>query len=215
MLVPLAMDDPDGALQAADATLASFQSDHFVAQHFHHLIATVQTHLYAGDTQGAWERLAKSWKSLEDAGFLYLDCLNLQLRYLRATAALAGALEGGASGWSPDRLVRLARADARTLSKSRLPIARPLAAAIDAGLSMLQHDTSAARTALTTAVDGFATADMALHREAARVVRGGLAADEPSREERRAGLAWMQGEGIHNPAAMLRLLIPCSGGDQP
>src|SRR5262249_52987428 len=37
VLVPLAMDDPHGALQAADATLASFEREHFVAQHFHHL----------------------------------------------------------------------------------------------------------------------------------------------------------------------------------
>ena len=208
VLVPLAMDDPAGALRDADATLASIQSDHVVAQHFHHLIATVQTHLYVGDTHGAWDRLTQAWESLQDAGFLSLDCLNLQLRYLRSTAALAGARAGGTPGWTPERLVQVARTDARKLSKSRLPIARPLAAAIEAGLAHVRRDSDAARVALTRAVDGFAAADMALHCEAARVARANLMTDERGREDRRAGLTWMESEGIRNPAAMLRLLMP-------
>ena len=78
----------DVALRVADDTLGDYRTDQFTSQHRHHLVATVHSHLYADDPERAWSRVDGAWRPLRWSGFLFLDCLGTQLRYLRACAAL-------------------------------------------------------------------------------------------------------------------------------
>jgi hypothetical protein len=66
ILAPLAADEPDRALADAEAMLLPFSTDHYTSQHFHHVVATVQVHLYTGDGWKAWERIADAWPHLRN-----------------------------------------------------------------------------------------------------------------------------------------------------
>jgi hypothetical protein len=129
VLARLAADDPDRALREADAMLAPFQTDHFTSQHFHHLVATVQAHLYTGDVWEAWRRIVVAWPGMREMGYLFLACLACQLRYLRAIAALAAVdtpPPDELRHWTPRRLERVARREAWSLARAAVPSGAPL-----------------------------------------------------------------------------------------
>ena len=60
--------------------------------------------------------------------------------------------------------------------------------------------------ALRVACEGFDAADMALHREAARRHLGALVPG--GTKERKQSADWMEREGIVNPEAMARAVVP-------
>jgi hypothetical protein len=99
----------------------------------------------------------------------------------------------------------VARSDARRIARSRLPIARPLAAAVHAGLATLEGDEARAIALLRAAIEGFDRGEMALYREAARL-RLASSSGDPSEGAR--ARAWMEAEGIVDPVAMAAALVP-------
>jgi hypothetical protein len=199
----LVRDEVDTALQIADETLGDYRTKQFTSQHRHSLIATVQSHLYAGDAARAWARITEAWGPLRWSGFLLLDCLGTQLRYLRACAALALARERSSSR---AELLRVTGHEARRIRRSTLPMARPMAAALDAGVAGVLGDRQAQTQALRAACDGFDRAGMALHQAACRWY---LAELVPGSEDLRADSAqWMEHEGIVRPGSMVRAVVP-------
>ena len=208
VLAPLAADDPDRALREAAAMLAPFQTDHFTSQHFHHLIATVQAHLYAGEPWKAWELVLGSWPALRQVGYLFLACLAGQLRYLRAITALAAAESSPPAAlrrWTPRRLERAARHEAWRLTRLSVPSGRPRAAAIRAALAARRGDRGVQRAALVAAIEGFERVEMALHADAARLQ---LAAVDGSAASWQAAEDRMRAENVREPVALVRTLVP-------
>jgi eukaryotic-like serine/threonine-protein kinase len=194
------------ALRVADDTLLDYQPGQFTSQHRHHLVATVQAHLYAGDVEHAWRRVDDVWRQLRWSGFLWLDCLGTQLRYLRACAALAFARAHRRASPSTRALVRIATREKQHITRSALPMAAPMGAAIDAALAAVGQRRDAQVAALRAAVKGFDAADMALHREAAR---WHLAALVPEDEYlRQHSEDWMQDQRVVRPGSMARAVVP-------
>jgi eukaryotic-like serine/threonine-protein kinase len=196
-------DRVDIALRVADDTLGDYRTDQFTSQHRHHLVATVQIHLYAGDAAQAWSRVDGAWQPLRWSGFLLLDCLGTQLRYLRACSALALARTAGEGSKS---LLAVASHEMGRIRRSTLPMAAPMAAAIEAGIAGAERRQDAQVTALRAACDGFDAAEMALHREASRwhlaaLIPGGVTV-------RNESAGWMRREGIVSPASMARAVVP-------
>jgi hypothetical protein len=200
----LAADQVDMALQISDETLRDYPADQFTSQHRHHLVASVQSHLYAGNAEQAWACVERAWPSIRWSGFLLLDCLGTQLRYLKACAALAMAR--APSCGSPARFLRIARHEARRIRRSALPMASPMAAAIDAGVSGTERNPDAQIVALTSAAEGFALADMTLHQQAARRHLSTLAGDDARQPDTSA--AWMAQQGIVRPSSIARAVVP-------
>jgi eukaryotic-like serine/threonine-protein kinase len=210
VLAPLAADDPDRALREAEGILEPFRADHFTSQHFHHLIATVQAHLYAGEPWKAWQRIEGAWPELRKVGYLFLACLACQLRYLRALAALAAAdapPPDALRAWTPRRLERVAQREARLLARATVPSGAPRAAAIQATLAARRGHRAGQRSSLVAAVEGFDRVQMALHREGARLQLAALDGSAPSRAEAEARF---RDEEVRNPLALLRTLMPGS-----
>jgi hypothetical protein len=202
----LAANDADSAIDLAEKTLEGVPGTQFTSQHRHHLVAVVQSHLYTGDAAEAWKRIEKAWGPLRWAGFLSLNCLGTQLRYLRASSALALARLEGHQSRLFKSLVSSASHEARRIRKSTLPMAAPMAAAIEAGIAGASQRRDEQIAAYRSAVDGFDAADMALHREAARLSASSLTQDsDPLRKQ---SVDWMTNEGVVNPTSMAQAVVP-------
>jgi tetratricopeptide (TPR) repeat protein len=214
----LAQDRADEAKVVAAEAISPWPSTTFLTQHYLYLIATVQADLYAGDVWAAWRRVGEAWPKLSRAQFLSLAFARVELRHLRARAALAAAAsprEGLPPGamppdpaWAPARLIRLARAEAAHLRREHLPSASPFASLIAAGIAAWEGDHSVAVSQLARAAQAAEQADMGLYGAAARhregVLRGGEAGCRLSGDAER----WMRAQGIQNPTAMVAVLTP-------
>ena len=205
VLAWLAADEPDAAVRIADETLGEYRMDRFTSQHRHHLVATVQSHLYAGDAEKAWARVEQAWRPLQWSGFLWLECLGTQLRYLRASAAIARA-RMIPPGRVHHTLLGAAAAEARRIRRRQVPMAAPMAAAIEAALAGATGRRELQIDALRAACDGFNSAEMGLHREAARWHLADLLPDGEALRE--VSAAWMCEQGVVSAARMARALVP-------
>ncbi len=203
VFVPLAADDPRGAIESADRLVDSLSSEHYTAHDYYRLVATVKADLYARDGASAWERIDREWRKLRMAGLLSLEGIAITLRYSRACAALACAARGGSASHSPARLKRIAAAEAAWLRRSKLVNGAPLAQCVQAGLAVLGSDRAAAAVALEHAHAGFEGAEMALYAAACRLHLARLGAAEESES-----LRWMQEQGVRNPAALAATVVP-------
>ena len=202
----LAGDDARSAIDLAEKTLEGVPGAQFTSQHRHHLVAVVQSHLYSGDAAEAWRSIEKAWGPLRWAGFLSLNCLGTQLRYLRASSALALARLEVPQSRVFKSLVSAASHEARRIRKSTLPMAAPMAASIDAGIAGASQRRDEQIAAFRSAVEGFDAADMALHREAARLSATSLIQDsDPLRKQ---SVDWMTNEGVVNPTSMAQAVVP-------
>jgi hypothetical protein len=200
VLVPLAADDPQGAIDTADRVLDSLSADHYTAHDYHHLVATVKADLYAGEGVSAWRRIDREWRLLREAGLLSFEGISLTLRYLRACAALACAAQGGRPGAHPSRLRRVAAREAASLRRSKLANGAPFADCVQAGLASQRSERVAA---LERARAGFERAEMALHAASCHLQLAQLGAAAESEP-----LRWMEEQGVRNPAAMAAAVVP-------
>jgi len=202
----LAGNDYASAIDLAEKTLEGVPGNQFTSQHRHHLVAVVQSHLYSGDAPQAWSRIESAWGPLRWAGFLSLNCLGTQLRYLRASSALALAKAEGPRSRAFKSLVGLASHEAKRIRRSTLPMAAPMAASIEAGVAGATNHHKEQIAAFLSAVDGFGVADMALHREAARLSVADLIQD--SEDLRKQSVEWMTNESVVNPISMAQAVVP-------
>jgi len=202
-LVTLAADRPEEAIRLADAALATWPPRAFTTSHQAHFQVTLSARLYAGATDEAWAQIERTWPQLQGAHFLRLDAIGLQLRHMRARAALLSAHTARVR--RADELRRIAAAEAARIGRSSLPHAVAMRATIEAALAGQLGDRERAVRSLETALAGFERSGMALAREATRLAHAGLCADrEHARRAEHMALAWFAVAGVKNPQAMAR-----------
>ncbi|MEO8699585.1 MAG: protein kinase [Kofleriaceae bacterium] len=204
-LVHLAADRPETAIAEADAAIEPFPRETYLGPHYHHLFAIVQAALYRGHAAEAWAAVEAAWKEIEGARFLSAQCLRVEIRHLRARTALAvAAIE-------PRRARKLhdvALADAARIARDDVGPAAPFAAMIRAGVARARGAHGDTHSALEAAVRGFDAAHMAMYAHAARYRFGELVGGTRGSELRDGATAWMTGQGIVRPAAMIAMLAP-------
>jgi hypothetical protein len=196
----LARDCPDEADEHATAAMRRWTSTGFHSQHYFELIARVQTALYRGDGAAALHLLEAAWPKLESAMLLRLQSIRIELRHLRARAALSAS---AARGVDQDRrrLLRLASKDAASIAGEDMPWASPLAEIIRAGVSAQRGDRQAAEDSLGGAAVELDSLEMGLYAAAARLQRERLAGGAVSTE-------WMAKQGIVAPFKLASMLVP-------
>ncbi|WP_049805216.1 serine/threonine-protein kinase PknK [Stigmatella aurantiaca] len=209
------------AMAAQSPRTSTWPESAYRRQHFAHLISTVYTAHYEGKPWPAWRAVLDQWEPLRGSFMLALRTTGLNLRHMRARAALAAAAAlaredtpppaGVPSRWRRRALLADARAQVRELEKDPLGCARPLAGLVRAGLAWQEGDGARAQRDLEASVEGFAREDMALYREAARwalgAVRGGAGGERSQRQARE----WMEAEGVVRPGALVAALVPGVG----
>jgi hypothetical protein len=216
----LVRDEADEALAVADDAMVRWPaSDVFQVQHYVHLIATVNADLYRGDPWSAFARITSAWPRLRAAMFLALESARVELRNLRARAALAAAVApvvaaGAASpdrAWPRERLLQLASAEANKLARIEDVVsARPLARLIEAGVACARGDDAAARIGYEEAERMLRDVDMSVHAAAAAWSRGRMEGGDSKRERCDDAVLWAERERVQRPQAMLPVFAPAS-----
>jgi eukaryotic-like serine/threonine-protein kinase len=204
-MVRLAEDRPEDAIAEADAAIAPFPREVYLGPHYHHLFAVVQAELYRGRPDAAWSAVDAAWREIRRARLLVPQCLRVEIRHLRARAALAfAAAEPGRAR----RLHAVALSDASRIARDSVAPAPPLAAMIRAGVAAGSGDRRRAREQLELAAAGFDAARMALYAHAARRALGGVIGGSSGDELRERAAAWAAVQSIRRPDAMFAMLAP-------
>ena len=193
-------DDAEQARQRTIDSVARFPAIGFQSPHYADLLAQTRIDLYEGKAWQAWSRIEGAWPRLRGAQLLRLQVFRIELRHLRACAALAAARTADRprelSAWTPARLVRLATRDARRLRREDLALGAAAAATIEAALA---PSPAGARVLLCEAAAGFQSAGAPLFAaisEHIAIAAGGtprIAAGATS---------------VRNPSRLARIVVP-------
>ena len=199
----LAADQPDQAMAEGGEALRRWSQRGFHFQHYFHLFAATQVHLYRGDHAAAHDEVIAAWPHLESSLLLSVQQNKVEALHFRARAELAHARATGDTA-----LVKTALRRARAIEKQRTGWADGLALLLRAAGEDALGRPERARAALEQAIARLDGAGMQLFAAAARRRLGLLtgAGDEVESAE-----ATLQALGCRNPAPMADMLVPGFG----
>jgi hypothetical protein len=201
----LAKDDADGASAAVARALGMWHSEGFHLQHFWALHARVEIALYRGDPATAWTLLQDARQGLRRSLLLRVQQLRLWLRQTRARAALALAAHDPTAR---ERLLAVARAEARAIGREGTPWGAGMASLFGGLILEREGDAERAAARLDDAASRLDAAHMAVYAAAARRARGRLAGPDTGAAPMREAEALMRARGVHDPARFAAMLAP-------
>lgn len=205
--VQLAADRPKDARHDVEEALERWSRKGFHMEHWWLLIARTQIDLYEGRPLVAWRRLKRSWPALSSSQLLRMQMIDVHTSYLRAMTAL------GASSFASRKSERWAlRRDGerfgRRLAKMRIPLARGMAIALEAGLTAQRGDLLRAANLLVQTEKAADSLDMPIFAAAARHRRGLLLAGDRGAELKNSAVDALSNRGVVNPQAMIQMIAP-------
>ena len=180
--VYLADDDPACASERIDSAIHEWSHAGFHVQHVWHLRAAVEIALYEGQGLLAWTRLSQAWQTARSSLVTRVQFTRMVLEDVRGRAALAAAAQTE-NDRERERFLAIAGEAAGRLEDEDAEWGRALAMLL--------------RGRLTEAEPLLEQVEMHLHAAAVRMRLGNP-----------AGREWMLAQGIRNPEAMARLLLP-------
>jgi GTPase SAR1 family protein len=194
--VYLVEDQPARASEQIENAIRGWSQAGFHVQHMWHLRAGVEIALYEQRGMLAWTKLAQSWRAARTSLVARVQFTRMVLEDVRGRAALAAAAEAGTER-ERDRLLDIAGRAAKRLDAAKAPWGTALAMMLRAGQAFARGSHQEGLRRLRTAEPLLQKLEMHLHAAAAR-----RRLDDPS------GTEWMTAQGIKNPEAMTRLLLP-------
>jgi hypothetical protein len=205
----LALDRPEYARERAARAIAWWPEDDYRLQHYQHYIATAQALMYEGNGTDAHRATVEHWPKLAANHFLLVPCARDELAHLRARTALAAAaqLDPTARRRERERLLLLAEGSVRPLTRHGLDAGKAWACLISASVESLREQPAEAAASFRRAIVECDRARMAHYREAARYCLGALDGTDGRAHVDRA-VSWFESEGVKNPRAMVRMLVP-------
>jgi len=194
--VYLADDQPAQASQQIENAIRGWSHAGFHVQHMWHLRAGVEIALYERRGTLAWTKLDERWQAARTSLVARVQFTRMVLEDVRGRAALAAAAEA-VTERERDWLIDMAGRAAKRLEAEKAPWGTALAMLIRGGQSFARGNPQEGLRRLRTAEPLLQQLDMHLHAAATR-----RRLDDPS------GTDWMTAQGIRNPEAMTRLLLP-------
>ncbi|MBS1148516.1 MAG: pknB 32, partial [Myxococcaceae bacterium] len=192
----LAADQPDRARASVREVLGGWSTESFLFQHYWSLLSEGMIDLYQGDGESCWQRLRRDWPSLQNSMFLRVQNVRVEARFLRARSCLATGRLG------------LALADAERMEGEGVEWARAFSLLIRSAVAAGRQMPERALSLLTRAIALLEAGHMALFAAAARARLGELEGGELGAARIKAGHAWMLAQGVKDPEAMTRMLVP-------
>jgi serine/threonine protein kinase/tetratricopeptide (TPR) repeat protein len=196
---------PDEGRRAADEAMQRWPHRTYHLQDYWHAYALAQIELYDGDPMAAWTRLRQTWRALGGALLRQVQMVRIEVLWGRGRAAVAAARIAPAER---RRLVKDAAWCVRMLRRERRVDAEALALALAAAVRGIEGDREAAVSLLTSAADRAGERELGAVTAAARAVRGHLIGGERGAALLRDAEAWMTEQGVVDPAAFTRVLMP-------
>jgi len=203
-LVWLAANHPDEGEQQANDVMKRWSHEGFHRQHYNHVLARVQTELYRGRAQPAWQLIAENWAAIKRSHLLRVQWARIEAAYVRGRCALLMV----ANGRDARGFLSVARGEVRRIEREKMPWSDPLGLLMSAAVAYLEGDAEAAECRLVGALDGFDRAKMKLYAAVARRRLGTLMNDDGGRELVRRAEDWMASQDIKEPALMTQLIAP-------
>ncbi len=199
----LAADQPDKARAEVIEALKSWSQEGFHLQHYVSLHALVQIEIYTGDLEVARKHVEGEWQALENSQLFRTPGVALEAMQLRARATLASC-----AARRDDSKLRLVEKMARQMEKVNMSWSKPYATLLRAAVAQQRTDDEKATRLLSEAVQIFERAEMRLYASAARRRLGEKLGGERGQQLIIAADAWMTGQKITNPEALVRMLAP-------
>ncbi len=203
-LVWLAADDPDEGERQANNVIEHWSHEGFHRQHYNHVLARIQTELYRGRAQPAWQLIAENWTAVKRSLLLRTQWVRIEASYVRARCALLMA----ASGRDVRSFLSVARHEANHIEREKMPWSHPLALLLHAAVAYLEGNPVLAEGRLARAAEGFDLAGMGFYGAVARRRRGELLGGDRGLELVRQAADWMTAQGIVNAPRITRLITP-------
>ena len=180
-----------------EAAMRGWSHAGFHVQHMWHLRAGVENAIYEGRGMLAWTRLAQSWRAASGSLVARVQFTGIVLQDLRGRAALAAASEAS-SPRERARFLDIADRAAKRIEKQRTDWGRVLSQLIRAGSALLRNRDDKAVKLLRDVESLGNEHEMFLHVACVRHRLG----------EIEASARWMSEQGIRNPEAMTRTIVP-------
>jgi tetratricopeptide (TPR) repeat protein len=203
--VHLTADRPDQADAHLEAAMAGRSRHHFYLPHWWALMARSQIWLYRGDVSASLELVQSNWGVIRHAGLMRIEYARVMSWFQRGTCRVAMAATSDGSR----ALLRGACKDAESIERlDGITWGRPLADLVRAGAASAGGNPEAALSYFTSAESAFRSHDMGLFAAVARMRIGALIRGEAGKSAVEAATAWMEGQGIRNPARMAAMYSP-------
>ena len=206
-VVWLAADNPTAARRNASEVMAQWPRNKFLVQHWQAMLCEAEIQLYAGDGQGAYDRLLRDARPLTRSLLLNAQIIRGVTYFVRGRAAVASIATKDGSGAAR---AAEARRLVRRLERERMPWTSTFASLVAAAVENASAQRPAAIASLRAAIDRARVADMTMHGAAATRQLGLLLGGEEGRGLVREADDRMRGEGIMVPAQWVAMLLPGS-----
>ncbi|WP_375767111.1 protein kinase [Archangium gephyra] len=200
----LATGDAEGACQRMREIAAAWPRTGTI-QHLSVFLVEAWADLYQGQHARAWQRITQTWPKVKSAQLLRALVGRMKMYTLRACGALAHAEHDAGLR---QKLLASAEKDVELLSRQGRSDSVPVAHLLRASIARLRGDTAGARSHLSSALEGFDAAGMAVHAAIARHHQGGLIGGDEGRALVEAAHAVMTAHGIAEPARWASTFAP-------
>jgi hypothetical protein len=202
----LASDDVETARRQLKDSIAHWSEASYLVQHWQCMLWETETHLYVGDGEQAWQRLARDEGRLAESSLFSIQLIRALTLFVRGRSAVASLRELDAHRRS-ERL-RHARKAKRGLERERMPWIDVMAALLGAAIANASGDTAHAQREVRRVVALADRADMPLHGASARQRLGLLLEGEDGAAPRKDAEEAMRARGVRMPARYAQMLLP-------
>lgn len=196
-------DDPNGSRTALRDVARHWTHSGVSLQRIMQYMQDTFIDLYAGDGEGAWNRLNEWWPELRASYLLRLEPMRIQMLHLRAACAIQASIVTRDAA-----LLHAAAKDAGRIERERAPWALPEAQIIRASLAARRGDRAGAVELLERAAARFEALGRGQFARPARWQQGHLVGGEDGRRLTAAAESAMVEQGIRNPARWTALHLP-------
>jgi hypothetical protein len=199
----------DAVKRQLRGAIAGWSRTKFLVQHWQAMLWEAETHLYVGEGEDAWTRLARDERRYKASLISRVQLVRAWTLFIRGRSAVASLTTGLDE---TDRRARLrdARRAQRRLAAENMPWIDVLAAMLAASIASAANDKAGAERALRHAIRLAERAEMALHAAAARHRLGLLLGSDSGKALLEEAETIMRARGVRVPARYAQMLVPGS-----
>lgn len=207
--VNLAADDPRKMSEEIEAAIHGWSHAGFHVQHMWHLRAGVENAIYEDRGMLAWTKVAQSWRAARGSLVARVQFTGIVLEELRGRAALAAAMQAN-SPRERARLIDIADRAAKRIESERTDWGRVYSQLLRAGTAFMRGRPDQAVKLLRAIETLGEEQEMYLHVATTRRRLGEIVSGDEGAALVAASTRWMTEQGIRNPDAMTRTIVPWS-----